>query len=331
MHTPSSLYEESPEKRRAYTVRELVDTPRAHPDENEDVLLIHRRNDGGVTALIADGATGVGQVAVPYADGMAKALGMPRISGGRFASLTVAREIESQLQRGLRSPKELLLVGAERLCAELQKIGVKEEHFTQVASTLGAIADLDPLGTMRWACIRADVSVLVLRAGGTWEWYPSDHPLDYYEGKALSVALRNSPTDISHSLDIDQEVQQYINHTNRAGENMHTYGSLNGADRETLAAWIEEGETEVVAGDRVYLFTDGFLPEKARRAYDSEEAFHEEQKRQREHVVMVLRTSGAEELLSLVRSRQRSDPTCAHYPRFKAAGDDATLIEITVS
>lgn len=322
--------EESPEALRTYEVREFVDTPRSNPEENEDALLIHKRSDGGVSALILDGATGVGEVAKPYMNGMANMLNVPRISGGRFASLVVKEEIEALLQRGLHSPKKLLLHGAQSLRAALQQLGVEEKHFTQVASTLGALVDIDSSGSLKWACIRADVSVLILRTDGTWEWHPADHPLDYHEGKALSLALQGSPTDISNSLANDPAVQDYINQTNRAGENVNTYGSLNGADSNALDSWIEEGGAHVNAGDRVYLFTDGFLPEKGRRAYESEVAFQEEQVVQRQKVVEKLETGSVDGLLDLVRRQQKEDLSCAMYPRFKAAGDDATLIEIQV-
>ncbi len=220
-------------------------------------------------------------------------------SGGLLAA-DIARRTFAENDASLAS----LAARANRRIATVQLahgIDVRQRH--RLWSTSMAVLRLE--GDSFSYCQIGDAAILLLHEDGSHRLLTAEVDIDGETLAQWQQAAQAGATDIYETL--GEQIRRVRLEMN------HTYGVLNGEER--ALGFLNHGRQSLDGVHTVLLFTDGLhLPRRSPRLPGSWEEF-----------AAIYRRSGLNGLRDEVRRRQRQDPRCHAFPRFKCHDDIAAV------
>ncbi len=324
---------EAPRTPTAFHVERVIrKTPRSNPHDSEDRAEVVETEDS-IDLLIADGATGLGNVKIEgKAPGWFAAEWLTQIFR-EYAGKLTPRKIIEEANRTLRAKLLELVARAE----------ITEQQMTDLCSAVCVVAHIDkPTQTLAFAATKADCWLLVKRADGSCHWLTSHPPTDMDFGPIKgaydlqrSGIIAATKGSLNHPAVLEHVLRGRRDANDPSGQGN---GRVNGAADEHLALYLEENNAapfKLQPGDRIFMGTDGFVPLMSKGVYEEPDealALERGRKEQRAFVEEAIEMAGGGELLRRITKREeREDPEGNLYPRLKDhAGDDKALIEVTV-
>lgn len=224
--------------------------------------------------------------------------------GGRKSGGQLAAAIAAKTFAETGGPLARRAVLANRRLAEAQRAcGIDGRQRHRLWSTSLAVVRLDE-DTFEY-CQTGDAMILLLLTNGGHRLLTPEVDID---GETLALWQRAAEAGAS---DIYQALGQQIRRV-RLAMNV-TYGVLNGEER--AVKFLRHGREELAGVSDILLFTDGlFLPCRTPGATGNWEEF-----------AAIYRRQGLAGLHHQVRRRQKTDPDCHIYPRFKRHDDIAAV------
>ncbi|MDY6789361.1 MAG: protein phosphatase 2C domain-containing protein [Candidatus Nanohaloarchaea archaeon] len=222
-------------------------------------------------------------------------------TGGYLAS-SIARDAF----RDSGSLKDLALEANSRVLEEMDARGIDTSDKANLWATTAAAVRIED-DSFKWLQIR-DSPIMAVMEDGSYELMVDQYDHDeetLMQWKELAErGVENIREGVEDKL---IEVRRQMN---------IDYGCING--EEGLEQFINTGKRALKDVDHILMFTDGLIPPKQdTKAEDDFSKF-----------VEIYRRNGLQEVKEQIRQKEREDPECRKYPRFKTH-DDIAAIAIT--